>query len=100
MYPVKLYVYTLSEKATDDAARALAEQENAADMKFGGVHAPTLTDDGWGLGYVAVGMYKWLVFSNIFYYFSEVNESSVLGFTSHLAANIPTGTFVKPYIAM
>lgn len=38
-------VYTLSEKATDEAARELAEKENAADLLFGGVETPTPTDD-------------------------------------------------------
>ena len=37
-------VYTLSENATDAAARELAEKENAADL-FGGVQTPTPTDD-------------------------------------------------------
>ncbi len=34
-------VYTLSEKATDKAARQLAEKENAADLLFGGMETPT-----------------------------------------------------------
>ncbi len=38
-------VYTLSEKATDKAAKRLAEQENAADLLFGGVETPTPTED-------------------------------------------------------
>ncbi len=38
-------VYTLSEKATDGAARALAEKENAADLMFGGMHTPLPTKD-------------------------------------------------------
>ena len=33
-------VYTLSEEASDDAARLLAEQENASDVLFGGVKTP------------------------------------------------------------
>lgn len=37
-------VYTLSENATDAAARKLAEKENAADL-FGGIQTPTPTDD-------------------------------------------------------
>lgn len=37
-------VYTLSENATDAAARELAEKENAADL-FGGIETPTPTDD-------------------------------------------------------
>lgn len=37
-------VYTLSEKATDDAAKLLAEQENAADRLFGS-ETPTPTED-------------------------------------------------------
>lgn len=38
-------VYTLSEKATDAAAKQLAEQENAADLLFGGLETPTPTDE-------------------------------------------------------
>ncbi|MCP4401844.1 MAG: LysM peptidoglycan-binding domain-containing protein [bacterium] len=38
-------VYTLSEKATDAAAKKLAEQENAADLLFGGMETPTPTDE-------------------------------------------------------
>ena len=38
-------VYTLSEKATDTAAKTLAEQENAADLLFGGLETPTPTED-------------------------------------------------------
>ena len=37
-------VYTLSEKATDEAAKQLAEQENAADRLFG-IETPTPTED-------------------------------------------------------
>jgi len=33
-------VYTLSEKASDDAAALLAEQENASDILFGGAETP------------------------------------------------------------
>ncbi len=39
-------VYTLSEKATDEAARKLAEQENAVDVLFGGMETPTPVEDG------------------------------------------------------
>ncbi len=45
-------VYTLSEKATDEAARKLAEQENAADLLFGGVETPTPVEDNLLLTYV------------------------------------------------
>jgi N-acetylmuramoyl-L-alanine amidase len=38
-------VYTLSENATDEAARQLAEKENAADLLFGGVATPVPTND-------------------------------------------------------
>ncbi|PID58288.1 hypothetical protein CSB45_04265 [candidate division KSB3 bacterium] len=38
-------VYTLSEKATDAAAKNLAEKENAADLLFGGLETPTPTQD-------------------------------------------------------
>jgi N-acetylmuramoyl-L-alanine amidase len=38
-------VYTLSEKATDEAARRLAEQENSADLLFGGIATPIPKDD-------------------------------------------------------
>ena len=38
-------VYTLSENATDDAARKLAEQENAVDLLFRGVETPAPTKD-------------------------------------------------------
>jgi len=38
-------VYTLSEKATDKAAKRLAEQENAADVLFGGIETPAPTED-------------------------------------------------------
>ncbi|MBD3306467.1 LysM peptidoglycan-binding domain-containing protein [candidate division KSB3 bacterium] len=37
-------VYTLSEEATDEAAKRLAEKENAADL-FGGVETPTPDED-------------------------------------------------------
>ena len=45
-------VYTLSEKATDAAARKLAEQENAADRLFGGLETPTPADGDELLTYV------------------------------------------------
>ena len=38
-------VYTLSEKASDEAARVLADKENAADLVFGGVATPIPADD-------------------------------------------------------
>ena len=37
-------VYTLSENASDESAKHLAEQENAADILFGGLETPTPTD--------------------------------------------------------
>jgi N-acetylmuramoyl-L-alanine amidase len=38
-------VYTLSENATDEAARQLAEKENAADLLFGGIVTPIPKND-------------------------------------------------------
>lgn len=38
-------VYTLSENATDAAARELAEKENAVDLLFGGIETPKPTND-------------------------------------------------------
>jgi len=38
-------VYTLSENATDETARQLAEKENAADLLFGGIETPVSKKD-------------------------------------------------------
>ena len=54
-------VYTLSENATDESARELADKENAADLLFGGIATPVPQNDAL-LTYVLADLSKtsWL----------------------------------------
>ena len=77
--------------------------ENKTRFSFdagGSTQRITMTDDGWGSGFAAIGLYKWLVWTNVFYYFNDVNDSNFLGGVTHLTAAIPTDTFVSPYFAL
>jgi hypothetical protein len=60
----------------------------------------TLKDDGWGLGFTVMGYYKWVSLTNVFFYFPEVNQSSLVGNVTYLSVSIPTGTFVEPYFGL
>lgn len=57
-------VYTLSENATDAAARELAKKENAVDMLFGGVATPAPLEDDSLLTFVLADLTKTAALQN------------------------------------
>jgi hypothetical protein len=63
-------------------------------------HTATLTDDGWGAGLVAVGVYRFLSLTDVFFFFPDVNSSRLVGNIAYFAGEIPTGTFVEPYLGV
>lgn len=60
----------------------------------------TLSDGGAGGGLTLVGFYKWISLTNITFIFPDVNSSKLYGNITYLSGEIPTGTFVSPYIGL
>ncbi|MDY0060955.1 MAG: hypothetical protein RBU45_14180 [Myxococcota bacterium] len=60
----------------------------------------TLRDQGYGLGLTAVGFYKHIALTNVFFAFPEVNESRLIGNITYLSGTYPTGTFANPYFGL
>lgn len=63
-------------------------------------HEASLTDDGFGTGLVFVGFYRYFSVTDVFFWFPDVNSSSILGNILYFSSTIPTKTFVEPFLGI
>ena len=63
-------------------------------------HKASLTDGGFGGGLVLVGFYKCFSLTDVFFYFPDVNSSSLVGNILYLSSAIPTGIFIEPFLGI